>query len=401
MSAPGSRQGFCLSGTVTGTDHVWPDVVTVAELALASAVPVREVEALLARESVPLIDERFMAWSDAVELGRILRAERSESAGPAIRTQLRPARAAATVLPVLAPPTAPHAPGEPRQSATTLFEAHASTHRSAALPAAVSGAVHGAAILTAALLTTAGLGSAVAARVDPSNHEPLRLVFLSIPGPGGGGGGGGARRALAPPKALRKGASHQSSPVPQVELPRPIEPAPKPVDPPKPPPPREEPAVVAPVASSPADEHARPGILEETSVETDSRGPGAGGGVGTGSGDGIGEGQGPGIGPGSGGGTGGGPYRPGSGIEPPRLLREIRADYTEEARRAGIQGEVLLEIVVRRDGTVGDVRVLRGLGDGLERRAIDAVRQWRFSPARRLGSPVDVIVEVSVEFRLR
>ena len=65
---------------------------------------------------------------------------------------------------------------------------------------------------------------------------------------------------------------------------------------------------------------------------------------------GVGEGDGAGIGPGSGGGTGGGPYRPGSGIEPPRLLQEVKADYTEEARRAGITGDVVLEIVVRRDG---------------------------------------------------
>jgi TonB family protein len=62
---------------------------------------------------------------------------------------------------------------------------------------------------------------------------------------------------------------------------------------------------------------------------------------------------------------------------------------------------VVLEIVVRRDGTVGDVKVVQGLGGGLDRRAIDAVRQWRFSPARRLGTPVDVVVEVAVEFKLR
>jgi protein TonB len=115
----------------------------------------------------------------------------------------------------------------------------------------------------------------------------------------------------------------------------------------------------------------------------------------------MGEGTGSGIGPGSGGGTGGGPYRPGSGITPPGLLREIRPDYTEEARRRGIEGDVVLEIVVRADGSVGSARVLQGLGGGLDQRATDAVRQWRFSPARRYGSPVDVIVEVAVEFKLR
>jgi TonB family protein len=142
-------------------------------------------------------------------------------------------------------------------------------------------------------------------------------------------------------------------------------------------------------------------VLEQTTAEAESHGPGKGGGAGTGSGTGLGSGDGSGVGPGSGGGTGGGPYRPGSGIEPPRLLREVKADYTEDARQRSISGEVVLEIVVRRDGSVGDVRILRGLGGGLNDRAVQAVRQWRFAPATRLGSPVDVIVEVGVEFRLR
>ena len=62
---------------------------------------------------------------------------------------------------------------------------------------------------------------------------------------------------------------------------------------------------------------------------------------------------------------------------------------------------MLLEIVVGADGGVSDVRVLRRLGGGLDRRAVEAVRQWRFSPARRFGTPVAVIVEVAVEFTLR
>ena len=57
--------------------------------------------------------------------------------------------------------------------------------------------------------------------------------------------------------------------------------------------------------------------------------------------------------------------------------------------------------IVRSDGTVGDIRLQRGLGAGLDQRAIEAVRQWRFAPATRLGTPVDVLVEVAVEFKLR
>jgi TonB family protein len=161
------------------------------------------------------------------------------------------------------------------------------------------------------------------------------------------------------------------------------------------------PPVEAPVAPVAADPVTQPGVLEQAPAESPSRGPGDGGGVGTGSGVGLGEGDGSGIGEGSGGGTGGGPYRAGSGIEPPSLLREVKPDYTEDARRRGVEGDVVMEIVVRRDGSVGDVRVLQGLGHGLDERAVAAVRRWRFSPATRRGAPVDVMVEVAMEFKLR
>jgi TonB family protein len=173
------------------------------------------------------------------------------------------------------------------------------------------------------------------------------------------------------------------------------------VDPPPPAPAPVTPQVVAPVVTASNDQRDRAGIVADAPRESESQGSGSGGGAGTGQGTGLGEGNGSGIGAGSGGGTGGGPYRPGSGITPPQLLREVRPDYTEDARRQGIEGDVVLEIVVRADGTVGDVRIIKGLGGGLERRAVDAVRQWRFSPARRLGAAVDVMVEVAVEFKLR
>jgi TonB family protein len=178
-------------------------------------------------------------------------------------------------------------------------------------------------------------------------------------------------------------------------------PEPKPAPPPPPLAAETLPAVVAPIISAPADTRNRVGVLQQSTADTDSHGPGKGGGAGTGTGAGLGEGEGNGIGPGSGGGTGGGPYRPGSGIEPPRLVREVRADYTEDARQRGLVGDVVLEIVVRRDGTVGDVKILQGLAGGLNDRAVQAVRQWRFTPARRQGIPVDVVVEVALEFKLR
>jgi TonB family protein len=192
-----------------------------------------------------------------------------------------------------------------------------------------------------------------------------------------------ARKVEEPPK-----------PTPAVAPiePKPIERAPEPL------PSR---TLVAPVVETAANTRDREGVIERARGESDSQGSGIGGGAGTGQGTGNGEGLGSGIGDGSGGGTGGGPFRPGSGVEPPRLLREVKADYTEDARRRGITGDVELEIVIRRDGSVGEVTVLKGLGAGLDQRAVAAVRQWRFSPARRKGEAVDVIVEVAVEFTLR
>jgi TonB family protein len=83
------------------------------------------------------------------------------------------------------------------------------------------------------------------------------------------------------------------------------------------------------------------------------------------------------------------------------LRQEVKPLYTDEARKRSIEGDVVLEIVVKQDGTVGAVKVLRALGAGLDQRAIEAVKQWRFGPAMRQGVAVDVVVEVAVGFKLR
>jgi periplasmic protein TonB len=264
-----------------------------------------------------------------------------------------------------------------------------------ALPLAVSSTLHGGVFLVAAFIATLGLTPTRATAIL-DRSEPMRLVFLAVPGPGGGGGGGGLRQKALPPKAEQKGRQALSSPV-AARIPPPIETPPAPPEPEIEPPP----VIEAPVASVAADERTQVGVLEEPAPVSDARGPGTGEGIGTGAGVGIGEGNGAGIGEGSGGGTGGGVYRPGSGIEPPRLLHEVKPDYTEDARLRRLEGEVMMEIVVRRDGSVGDLTIVKGLGGGLNERAVHAVRQWRFSPARRRGVPVDVVVEVAVEFKLR
>ena len=356
-----------------------PDVFTAREIARAAGVSAREVRALILAAELATVDGRFVAAAEAVRAVRLLR-------------------------------------GGPLEAGRGLFRPPARAKRSPARAFAASGALHAALLAGLVVLTTMGVASAP----DETRREPthMRLVFLSTPGPGGGGGGGGLQQPVPPPRAKTKGRSVLRSPVPPPRriTTRPPDPEPRPTPPPpvrvepvqrpiEPPPPAPAPVplpqVVAPVAPVPADDRDRAGIIAEAKKESDSRGPGTGAGAGTGQGTGMGEGSGSGIGPGSGGGTGGGPYRAGSGITAPAIVREVKPDYTEEARRRAVEGDVVLEIVVRSNGSVSDVKVLQGLGAGLDQRAVEAVRQWRFSPARRFGTPVDVIVEVAVEFKLR
>ena len=355
------------------------EVFTLHEIARAADVPVRTVRELVESGQVTTLDGTFVGARQAALCVRLLRGE-----------AVQPGRKG-------------------------LFAPRQLGERSPGAGIIGSGALHAGLLAGLVLMTTLGLTSAE--RELPTRLEPSRLVLLVRPGPGGGGGGGGLRVPKPPAKAEMKSKSTLRSPVPppkpltprkpdpeRVTPPPPpvVQPTPKPVDPPPPPPrPAVTPQVVAPVVTASSDARDRAGIPAETPAEPESQGSGTGGGAGTGQGTGLGEGTGAGIGPGSGGGTGGGPYRPGSGITPPQLLREVKPDYTEDARRRGIEGDVVLEIVVRSDGSVGDVKVRQGLGGGLDRRAVDAVRQWKFSPAKRYGTPVDVLVEVAVEFKLR
>ena len=239
-----------------------------------------------------------------------------------------------------------------------------------------SGSLHALGVIGLLFVTSLGLMDVTRTDVTLKDPTPQKLVYMVALGPGGGGGGGGLKMPAPPPRAQRKPLvrliKRTPSPVPRVRRtppppprplpprpPLPIEPPPRPVEPLRvePPKPQPAPAVQAPVVAVPTDPVDMPGLItNRKTAETASAGPGTGGGVGTGAGTGIGEGTGGGIGPGRGGGTGGGPYQPGSGISPPTLVREVKPSYTDEARRRAIEGDVVLEIVVRRDGSVGDVQ---------------------------------------------
>jgi TonB family protein len=93
-------------------------------------------------------------------------------------------------------------------------------------------------------------------------------------------------------------------------------------------------------------------------------------------------------------------FKVGGGISAPRPVSTPDPQYTEEARNAKTQGTCILWLVVDTGGHPRDIRVVHGLGYGLETKAIEAVKLWRFEPALRDGRPVNVQISVEVAFRL-
>jgi protein TonB len=227
-------------------------------------------------------------------------------------------------------------------------------------------------------------------------REPSDIVWIAQPGPGGGGGGGGNKMPEPPRKA--------EAPVlkDKITVPAAKPPSPKP-EPPKPVP--ETPPLTIPAQPMQNGIQQVPGTLSNLpAIPTPSQGAGTNNGAGTGRGTGVGPGQGSGLGEGYGGNFGGGAARPGNGITSPRLVKEVKPNYTADAMRAKIQGVVTLEAVVLPDGSVGPVRVTRSLDPnfGLDQEAEKTVKLWRFAPGtNRLGEPVPVLVEIEMTFTLR
>jgi periplasmic protein TonB len=131
-----------------------------------------------------------------------------------------------------------------------------------------------------------------------------------------------------------------------------------------------------------------------------SNGPGSGAGIGSGSGGGVGSGKGGGLGPGEGGGFGGGVFKVGGGVTAPQLLYKVEPEYSEEARKAKFQGTVVLYVEVDPSGHAINPKVIRSLGLGLDEKAIEAIRKWKFKPGYKDGHPVTVAATIEVNFRL-
>jgi periplasmic protein TonB len=202
---------------------------------------------------------------------------------------------------------------------------------------------------------------------------------------GGGGGGGDRDKLQASPGRLPTQSRQQITPPmavvrnpdPKLEVP---------------------PTIVAPPLPQPSLADLGNPLSRLPSVP--SNGVGGGGGIGDGSGGGVGSGEGPGYGPGHGGGTGGGAYRVGGGVSGPKPIYTPDPEYSEEARKVKHMGTVALVLVVGLDGKPRDIRVIRTLGLGLDEKAIEAVKTWRFEPGMKDGKPVPTIVSVEVNFHL-
>ncbi len=255
--------------------------------------------------------------------------------------------------------------------------------------------VHG--VLVALIIAVSTMGSKVVPQII--SQETVTLI---APSPetytlpvakkiaSGGGGGGEHEKLTAPKGRLPKAAMQQITPpeiIVRNEQPKLAA----------------EPTVVVPPQLHLADNH-MPSLGNPAAVPLPSapvsNGIGSGGGIGSGSGSGVGVGHGPGVGSGSGGGIGGDVFKVGGGISAPQAVSTPDPSYTEEARNAKAQGTCILWLIVDDTGHPRNIRVVRGLGYGLDAKAVEAVEQWRFQPAMKDGKPVKVQISVEVGFHL-
>jgi len=308
-------------------------------------------------------------------------------------------------------------PSPPEESSTGLFESYAQLNQPfswARLHQRLSGAFAIHALLVALLVTV--FYYSVPEVPDGRLVAMVPSYLMNYPiigGDKGGGGGGGGREEKEPaPKGDVPPAVEKQLSPPEIKPPEVLKENEDPVlDLPAPDTSFTVPTIQAPI-DFPAKLNTKFGDFLALSANG-AGGPGKGGGIGSGIGTGVGSGEGPGFGPGSGGGFGGGrgggvgngegPWVMGSGgLTDPVILVQTLPHYTDEGIKAKVQGIVLLQGIIRRNGRVTDLQVLRGLGYGLDEQAISCiVKEWKFRPGMANGRSVDVVCTIEVTFNLR
>jgi periplasmic protein TonB len=216
---------------------------------------------------------------------------------------------------------------------------------------------------------------------------PFRPIAPKGPAMGGGGGGGAHELVQAPKGKLPKFSETPITPPMLAVNPHPklaVEPTIK-----------MPPNIALPNNNLPNLGDPRTNITGPL-----SNGTGSGAGLGSGDGGGIGSGSGAGYGPGEGGGYGGGLYHVGGGVSPPVLIYSVDAEFSDEARRAKYQGVSVVSLIVDAHGMPQRIRVVRKLGMGLDEKAVEAVRQYKFKPSMYQGKPVPVEITIEVNFHI-
>lgn len=249
----------------------------------------------------------------------------------------------------------------------------------------ISGLLH-AAVIGLVLMTTA-VKTPIVNRQHAVLFEPLDLRRYVLPRASEGGGGGGVRANTQASKGVLPRVSRQpfTPPVAKYENLNPILPV--------------EPAIMgnyeAPVIKITLPFGDPNGVAGPA-----SGGPGSGGGIGGGKGPGVGDHTGSGYGPKDGSGVEGIAAKYVRDATQPVLLYKIEPEYSDEARKAKLQGEVVLHIEVDARGTAQNIRVAQSLGLGLDERAMAAVSHWKFRPGYAVGKPVATQAMIHVTFRL-
>ncbi len=225
--------------------------------------------------------------------------------------------------------------------------------------------------------------------ITPITFQPyVPPVTPPAPKTMAGGGGGGEHKIIEPSKGHLPPVQRLRVMAPQIIR----------IDHPKLP---EQAAIVMPKnLKMPDSPMPNVGMPQSPQVAMASQGDGSDGGFGSASGGGIGSGIGAGLGPGTGGGYGGGVMSVGGGVTAPQVIHQVDPEFTEQARAARLQGQVAIQLIVDTNGNPEDLQVVHHLGMGLDQKALEAVRQYRFRPAMFHGRPVPVRLIVEVNFHL-